>query len=66
MSDLNRPWNGCSDELPPSGVLVETKIDDAKGFRRFTRLCRHNRLWFTSTTLDFYVYYEPTHWRQIQ
>lgn len=52
--------------LPPEGIMVETKIDDAKGVRNEQRLCRRGRLWFTGLDGNaMYVYYTPTHWRRV-
>lgn len=63
MSD----WIRCSDRLPPVGIVVETKIDDRRGVRNETKLklvpeC--GRLWFVPDS-DMYVYYTPTHWREV-
>lgn len=46
----------------PEGVVVETKIDDARGVRNEQRLIRKGRLWFFDD-MSMYVYYTPTHWR---
>jgi hypothetical protein len=52
-------------ETAPEGVLVETKIDDAKGKRNQQTLVRYGRLWWTDVERYMYVYYTPTHWRPI-
>lgn len=57
-------WTKCDDRLPPEGVAVETKIDDAKGCRNECELKRGGNLWFF-TDDSMYVYYRPTHWRDI-
>lgn len=54
-------WTACSDRLPPDGVIVDTKIDDARGVRNEQPLKRSGSLWFLE---DGYVYYRPTHWRR--
>ncbi len=66
---MTREWIKCSDELPPKGELVETKIDDHQGCRnegcKLVRDGRNGRLWFVDKKLSMYVYYEPTHWRPL-
>lgn len=56
-------WIRCTDRLPPVGVVVNTKIDDANGVRNEGSLKLHEggRLWFTPDGV-MYVYYTPTHW----
>lgn len=56
-------WIKTTVELPPEGVTVETKIDDAHGVRNETKLKRQGRLWFFEDR-SMYVYYTPTHWRE--
>ena len=51
-------------ETAPEGVAVETKIDDGKGVRNVQDLRRWGQLWWF-TDGSMYVYYEPTHWREI-
>lgn len=46
----------------PQDRLVMTKIDDAKGVRNEQKLKRSGHLFFSG---DSYVYYEPTHWREL-
>ena len=55
-------WIACSDRLPESGVVVETKIDDAKGERNVCTLKLSGALWFAPDD-STYIYYRPTHWR---
>jgi hypothetical protein len=57
-------WIRCSDSLPPNGLLVLTKIDDAKGLRNEQQLTREGNLWFF-TDHSMYVYYRPTHWKAL-
>lgn len=54
-------WNETSKLLPPDGVVVLTKIDDAQGTRNETTLKRSGTLWFLPDG-SMYVYYRPTHW----
>ena len=58
-------WNKTAEKLPPEGIIVETKIDDEKGCRNKGQLYRQGSLWFL---LDgsMYVYYTPTHWRELK
>jgi hypothetical protein len=58
MSD----WQPIS--TAPDGKVVETKIDDGRGVRNEVKLIRQDRLWFFED-MSMYVYYEPTHWRQV-
>lgn len=57
-------WKSTNDSLPPEGVTLETKIDDAKGERNVQRLKRMGRLWLDPKD-GMYVYYTPTHWRTL-
>jgi len=57
-------WVKCLDRLPPSDVDVETKIDDGRGVRNIAPLRRHSNLWWF-TDMSMYVYYSPTHWREL-
>jgi hypothetical protein len=54
-------WIKCLDRLPPEGVSVLTKIDDADGERNEQRLKRRKNLWWFPDE-SMYVYYTPTHW----
>lgn len=59
-----QPWVLCSEELPPQGVEVDTKIDDENGLRKEQSLKRQGNLWvFPDGAM--YVYYAPTHWRPL-
>ena len=51
-------------ETAPEGVAVETKIDDGRGVRNMTPLRKQDRLWWFPD-MSMYVYYQPTHWREI-
>jgi hypothetical protein len=59
---MSEDWIKTFDKLPPEGVVVATKIDDAGGVRNEQPLKRNGRLWFFPDG-SMYVYYEPTHWR---
>jgi hypothetical protein len=57
-------WTPTTAELPPDGVVVETKLDDANGVRNVQPLKRGGRLWFFPDG-SMYVYYTPSHWRPV-
>ncbi len=57
-------WTSCEAQLPPDGAVVTTKIDDKDGIRNEQRLKRQGRLWFFPDG-SMYVYYKPTHWKEI-
>lgn len=59
---VNDGYIPCAIELPPDGVIVETKIDDVDGVRNEQRLKRIGNLWFVPDG-SIYVYYAPTHWK---
>ena len=56
-------WHRVSENLPPEGVVVLTKISDHLGDRNETTLKRRGRLWFVPDG-SMYVYYTPTHWQE--
>lgn len=58
-------WISVKDKLPENGKVVMTKIDDVEGIRNIQELRRRNNLWFLSDG-SMYVYYTPTHWREIK
>lgn len=59
-------WTRTRDSLPPQDVLVETLIhDDIRGTRNRQRMSRRGRLWFVEDG-SMYVYYTPTHWRELE
>ena len=64
MTDEKNPWILCKAAMPPDGVTVLTKIDDADGCRNIQPLWKQGRLWFAQS--DLYVYYEPTHWKLME
>jgi hypothetical protein len=55
-------WISVNTQLPPKGVIVETKIHDATGERNVQYLKRDGNLWWMPDG-SMYVYYTPTHWR---
>ena len=57
-------WVSCAATLPPENQLVDTVIDDAQGRRNQANLKRRGNLWFTPDG-GMYVYYTPTHWRNL-
>lgn len=57
-------WVKVSYELPPEGVVVDTKIDNGNGERMHCKLLRDGSLWFRPDGLT-YVYYVPTHWLRV-
>ena len=57
-------WKRTLDVLPPEHLVVETKIDDGKFIRNEQQLYRYGNLWFIPDGSK-YVYYTPTHWREI-
>lgn len=61
----SRPWTRTDDELPHDAVVVETKIHDEHGERHVQTLCRRGRLWCDPVN-GTYVYYTPTHWRNVK
>lgn len=61
LTEIAKLWIKVSDELPPEGVLVETKIDDEGGVRNHTLLTRKGNLYYLDN--GTYTYYAPTHWR---
>ena len=55
-------WITMAKELPPDGLVVDTKIDNDKGIRNEQQLVRQGNLMFFPD-YSMYVYYAPTHWR---
>lgn len=55
-------WKTITENEPPQGVPVMTKIDDEKGSRNEQVLKRQGRLWFFADG-SMYVYCVPTHYR---
>lgn len=62
---MSTEWTSTLNFLPPNGIVVETKIDDAKGERNQQTLKRQGRLWYFPDG-SMYVYYTPSHWRNVQ
>lgn len=57
-------WIKFSEQLPPEGKIVMTKIDDKDGIRNEQKLIRKgNLMWFAD--MSMYVYYAPTHWAEL-
>jgi hypothetical protein len=55
-------WIKVSEQKPPQGVVVETKLADPD--RNEQKLKLNGRLWWLADG-SMYVYYEPTHWRYV-
>lgn len=54
-------WIATSQQMPPQGAEVHTKVDDANGCRNEQTLKFDSGLWFLPDG-SMYVYYVPTHW----
>lgn len=54
-------WIKITDQPPPQGVVVETKI--ANPDRNYEDLQLISGLWWHKDR-SMYVYYTPTHWRR--
>ena len=54
-------WKKISEEQPPVGKVVKTKIDDSEGIRNEQELIFEKNLWWLPDH-SMYVYYTPTHW----
>lgn len=65
MGYLDNKWISIDHLLPPEGILVETKIEDQHGTRNEQKLVRMGNLMFNEDRKT-YVYYKPTHWREIK
>lgn len=61
--DQNK-WISCNSIKPQEGRVVETIIMDQYGNRNQGKLMYRKNLWWLPTG-DMYVYYTPTHWREI-
>ena len=55
-------WTEVQHKRPPVGVEVMTKIDDGNGVRNEQVMTLKHSLWWIG---DMYVYYTPTHWREL-
>ena len=54
-------WVKISDEHPPVGRVLNTKISDESGDRNEQELIFKDNLWWLPD-MSMYVYYRPTHW----
>lgn len=54
-------WKLISEETPPKGRVIRTKIDDGNGSRNDQELKWDGKLWWVPDG-KMYVYYTPTHW----
>lgn len=61
---MKNRWKSTQTVLPPENVLVHTKIDDKHGCRNEQKLMRVGNIWVIESG-RMYVYYCPTHWREI-
>jgi hypothetical protein len=54
-------WKKITDEQPPKGKVIKTKVEDENGVRNEQELVFDNNLWWFPDR-SMYVYYTPTHW----
>lgn len=59
------PWTSCLLQKPDEGKVVMTCIMDRNGMRNEQLLVRKKNLWFHSD-MSMYVYYEPSHWKEVK
>lgn len=59
---MKNEYKKCSEQEPPQGVVLMTKIDDEKGCRNECLLKKSGNLWWFPDG-SMYVYYTPTHWK---
>ena len=52
-------------ETAPNKITVRTKIDDSNGVRNEQNLRRDGSLWWLPDG-SMYIYYRPTHWREVR
>lgn len=57
-------WTPITLTSPPDGVIVNTIISDEYGVRNESFLRRSGNLWFFPDH-SMYVYYTPTHWKDM-
>jgi hypothetical protein len=50
--------------MPEEGKVVRTCIMDRNGIRNDQPLVRKGNLWF-HTDMSMYVYYTPSHWKDV-
>ena len=55
-------WISLTEQKPQEGKVVETKIADPD--RNIANLKLKGKLWWLSDG-SMYVYYTPTHWRNV-
>lgn len=63
---MKTEWIAVVNQVPPEGIVVQTKIDDEQGCRNEQSLVRHGALWFFPSRREMYVYYTPTHWKPVE
>lgn len=61
---MSSKWQCAKYFPPPEGKVVMTRILDEKGLRNEQPLKRNKKLWFVPDG-SMYVYYVPTHWKEI-
>lgn len=57
-------WKSTTETPPAEGQVVMTAIIDGKGERNTQPLKRYGNLWYLEDG-SMYVYYTPTHWKEI-
>jgi hypothetical protein len=58
-------WTGTADELPPQGLVVDTKIHGPGEVpHNLQPLMRRGNLWFLPDG-SMCVYHTPSHWRRV-
>jgi hypothetical protein len=60
----NNQWIPLYLLKPNTNRIVETKISDSKGERNIANLRFEKNHWWHDD-MSMYVYYAPTHWREI-
>lgn len=61
---LDDHWISVSSRKPPAGIKVLTKIEDYRGTRNVQEMIYERNLWWLKDR-SMYVYYEPTHWKNL-
>jgi hypothetical protein len=54
-------WKLITEENPPQGRVIKTKIDDTNGVRNEQELKWDGKIWWLPDG-SMYVDYTPTHW----
>lgn len=57
-------WKEIKRISPPTNIVIETKVDK-NGERNIERLIFDGKLWW-HTDKSMYVYYQPTHWKEVE